>query len=136
MAMAALDLGAARIGVAVCDDLGIAVRGIGVVQRKGGVSDLEAIRRLLAPHGVSRIVCGLPLNMDGTEGPEADRARTFGERLGRHLGLPVDYCDERLSSFEAEDRLRRRGLSPKRRRALVDQVAAEVILRSYLDRRP
>lgn len=135
MGLAALDLGDARIGVAVCDDLGMVVRGVGVVKRRGGMYDLEALGRMLGPHQVSRLVMGLPLNMDGTEGRQAAKARAFGERLGAHLGVPVDYWDERLSSFEAEDRLRARGLPAKRRRALVDQVAAEVILRSYLDRR-
>jgi putative Holliday junction resolvase len=135
MSLAALDLGDARIGVAISDDLGMSVRGIGVVRRHGGPQDLEALRRLLAPHEVSRVVIGLPLNMDGTEGRQAVRARAFGDRLATHLGLPIEFWDERLSSFEAEDRLRSRGVKASRRRALVDQVAAEVILRSYLDRR-
>lgn len=135
MSLAGLDLGDARIGVAISDDLGISVRGIGVVRRHGGSQDLEALRRLLAPHEVSRVVIGLPLNMDGTEGRQAVRARAFGDRLGTHLGLPVEFWDERLSSFEAEDRLRSRGVKPSRRRTLVDQVAAEVILRSYLEQR-
>ena len=95
---------------------------------------LEAIARLIAPHEVSRIVVGLPLNMDGSEGRQAARVRTFGERLHAHLALPVDYWDERLTTFEAENQLRSRGVRPARRRDLVDQVAAEVILRSYLER--
>jgi len=135
MGLAALDVGDARIGVAVSDDLGISVRGIGVVRRKGGGTDLAAIARMLAPHGVSRLVIGLPLNMDGTEGRQAIRVRAFGDRLAAHLGgLPVDFWDERLTTFEAESQLRSRGVRASRRRALVDQVAAEVILRSYLDR--
>ena len=132
--MAALDVGDARIGVAVADDLGISVRGVGVVTRKGGAYDLEAVARMLAGHGVSRVVVGLPLNMDGTEGRQAARVRAFGERLAGHLGMPVDYWDERLTTFEAEARLRSSGVKAARRRELIDQVAAEVILRSYLDR--
>jgi|SRR6187455_1571128 putative Holliday junction resolvase len=134
MGVAALDVGDARIGVAVADDLGISVRGVGVVSRKGGAYDLEAVGRMLAGHGVSRVVVGLPLNMDGTEGRQAARVRAFGERLANHLGLPIDYWDERLTTFEAEDRLRSSGVKAARRRELIDQVAAEVILRSYLDR--
>lgn len=134
MVVAALDVGDARIGVAVADDLGISVRGVGVVSRKGGAYDLEAVGRMLAGHGVSRVVVGLPLNMDGTEGRQAARVRAFGERLANHLGLPIDYWDERLTTFEAEDRLRSSGVKAARRRELIDQVAAEVILRSYLDR--
>ena len=134
MGLAALDVGDARIGVAVSDDLGVSVRGVGVVRRRGGKHDLEAIARLVAPHAVARVVVGLPLNMDGTEGRQAAKVRAFAGRLGIHLGLPIELWDERLSSFEAEDRLRGLGLTATRRRALVDQVAAEVILRSYLDR--
>jgi putative Holliday junction resolvase len=134
MGVAALDVGDARIGVAVSDDLGLSVRGIGVVQRRGGVHDLEGIARLLAPHEVSRVVVGLPLNMDGTEGRQAQRVRSFGDRVREHLGLPVDFWDERLTTFEAEERLRSRGVRAARRRDLVDQEAACVILRSYLDR--
>jgi len=136
MGFAALDVGDARIGVAVSDDLGVSVRGIGVVRRQGGSQDLAALARVLAPHEISRLVIGLPLNMDGTEGRQAIRVRAFGARLQTHLGLPIDYWDERLTTFEAEDQLRSRGVKAKRRRALIDQVAAEVILRSYLDRRP
>ncbi|HWP65122.1 MAG TPA: Holliday junction resolvase RuvX [Candidatus Limnocylindria bacterium] len=135
MGVAALDVGDARIGVAVADDLGVSVRGIGVLRRKGGRHDLAAIERLLAGHGVSRVVVGLPLNMDGSEGRQAARVRAFGERLARHLGMPVDYWDERLTTFEAESKLRAAGVSAARRRALIDQVAAEVILRAYLDHR-
>ena len=61
--------------------------------------------------------------------------RAFGDRLAAHLGLPLEFWDERLTTFEAEDQLRSRGVKARRRRALIDQVAAEVILRSYLDRR-
>jgi putative Holliday junction resolvase len=135
MGLAALDVGDVRIGVAVSDDLGVSVRGIGVVRRRGGAHDLQALAGLLAPHEVDRIVIGLPLNMDGTEGRQATRVRAFGERLRRHLRLPIDFWDERLTTFEAEDRLRRHGVRAARRRELVDQVAAEVILRSYLDGR-
>ena len=135
MGVAALDVGDARIGVAVADDLGVSVRGIGVVSRKGGAYDVTAVERMLAPHGVSRVVIGLPFNMDGTEGRQAARVRAFGARIAAHLGLPVDFWDERLTTFEAEDRLRSAGVTAARRKELIDQVAAEVILRSYLDHR-
>ena len=88
-----------------------------------------------ATQRVTGIVIGLPLNMDGTEGRQAARVRAFGERLREHLTLPIDFWDERLTTFEAQQRLRSRGVKASRRRALVDQVAAEVILRSYLDGR-
>ena len=132
MRLAALDVGDARIGVAVCDELGLTSRGIGVVARRGGTYDLEAVGRLLAPFRPMRIVVGLPLSMDGSEGPQARKVRTFGERLARHLGLDVAFWDERLTTVEAEEVMRETGVPRRKRRGQVDQVAATVILRSYL----
>jgi putative pre-16S rRNA nuclease len=132
MRIAALDVGDARIGVAVCDELGLTTRGIGVVRRQGGVRDLEAIARLLAPLEPERIVVGLPVNMDGTEGPQAAKVRRFADRLGEHLGTPIDLWDERLTTVEAEAIMRETGVQRHKRRGLVDQVAAAGILRSYL----
>lgn len=134
MRIAALDLGKARIGVAVCDELGLTVRGLGVVRRTGGRRDLEAIADLLRPLEPARLVVGLPLNMDGTEGPQAVWVRGFAEQIGTHLGLPVDLWDERLTTVEAEAALRAAGKHGARRRALVDQEAAAIILESYLAR--
>jgi len=134
MRLAALDVGDARIGLAVCDELGLTVRGVGVVHRVGGRRDLEAIAARLAAYEPARLVVGLPLNMDGTEGRQAARVRAFAERLGAHLGLPVELWDERLTTVEAERTLRAAKLSRTRRRALVDQEAAAIILESYLAR--
>ena len=132
MRIAALDVGDARVGVAISDELGLTTRGLGVVRWKGGVQDLEAIARLLAPYEPARLVVGLPLNMDGTEGPQAAKARRFGERLGAHTSLPVDFWDERLTTVEAEAVMRETGVARRKRRGQVDQVAAAGILRSYL----
>jgi len=132
--VAALDVGDARVGIAVSDELGLLASGIGVVRRVGGVRDLDAIGRLLEPHAPAHLVVGLPLNMDGSEGPQAAKTRRFAERVAAHLGLPLEFQDERLSSFEAEERLRAAGVASARRRALVDQTAAVVILEDYLAR--
>jgi len=135
MRIAALDVGDARIGVAICDELGLTTRGIGVVRRQGGVRDLEAIARLLAPYEPARVVVGLPLNMDGSEGPQAAKVRRFAARLAEHSGLAIEFWDERLTTVEAEDILRESGIAGRKRKALIDQVAAAGILRSYLARR-
>jgi len=135
MRTAALDLGDVRIGVAISDELGLTARGLGTVRRWGGTRDLEAVARLLAPWEPARVVVGLPLGMNGGEGRQAVRARAFAGRLAAHLGLPVAMWDERLTTVEAEERLRERGLRGARRRALVDQEAAAVILESWLQRR-
>jgi putative Holliday junction resolvase len=132
MRIAALDVGDARIGVAVSDELGLTVRGVGVVKRVGGRRDLEALARVLEPLAPGRLVVGLPLNMDGTEGPRATKTRAFGERAAAHLALPVEFWDERLTTFEAEQLLREAGVPPRRRRARIDAAAASVILRDYL----
>jgi putative holliday junction resolvase len=132
MRIAALDVGDARVGVAVSDELGLTAQGIGVVKRVGGQRDLERIATLLEPFAPARLVVGLPLNMDGTEGAQAAKTRTFGVRVAEHLALPVDFWDERLTSFEAEERLRAAGVSPRRRRGRIDQIAAAVILEDYL----
>ena len=134
MRIAALDVGDARIGVAVCDELGLTTRGVGVVRRQGGVRDLDAIARLLAPLAPEYIVVGLPVNMDGTEGPQASKVRRFAARLGRHIGLAIELWDERLTTVEAEALLRETGTARHKRRGMVDQVAAAGILRSYLAR--
>jgi len=134
MRVAALDVGDARVGVAVCDELGLTVRGAGIVRRVGGQRDLDALAAVLRPLEPERLVVGLPLNMDGSEGKQASRVRAFGERVAHHLGLPVDFWDERLTTVAAEETLREAGLSRDRRRALVDQEAAAIILESYLAR--
>jgi len=136
MRIAALDVGEARIGVAVSDELGMTAQGVGVVRRVGGARDLQAIAALLTPYGPERLVVGLPRNMNGSEGPEAARVRAFAARVAAHLGLPVDFWDERLTTVAAERTLLEADLSRRRRRALVDQVAATLILEGYLARRP
>jgi putative Holliday junction resolvase len=136
MRIAALDVGDARIGVAVCDELGLTTRGIGVVERRGGVKDLEAVARLIGPYAPARIIVGLPLNMDGSEGPQAAKVRRFADRLREHIGIPIELWDERLTTVEAEETLRATGTKRRGRRGLIDQVAAAGILRSYLASRP
>lgn len=135
MRIAALDVGDARIGVAISDELGLTTRGLGVVHRQGGSRDLEAIARLLSPYLPERVVVGLPLNMDGTEGTQAEKVRRFATRFGAHTGLVVELWDERLTTVEAEDVMRETGVARRKRRGQVDQVAAAGILRSYLARR-
>jgi putative Holliday junction resolvase len=136
MRIAALDVGDARIGVAVSDELGITAQGIGVVRRVGGRRDLEALATLLAPYSPERLVVGLPLNMNGSEGPQAVRVRAFAAQVGEHLGLPVEFWDERLTTVAAERSLLEADLSRRRRKELVDKVAATIILQGYLARRP
>jgi putative Holliday junction resolvase len=96
--------------------------------------DLAAIRELVEARQVERIVVGLPLHMDGRSGREAEAARAFAERLASELGLPVDTIDERWTTREAERALRATGRKGKKKRAVIDSVAAALLLRTYLER--
>ncbi len=129
-----IDLGRARIGLALADDVLRAARPLTAVQRRNEPADLAAIGDVARDYEVTRAVVGLPLNMDGTEGPSSRLARAFAPRLAAALGVPVELFDERLSTFEAEDRLRARGVSARDMKALVDAEAAAVILQGWLDR--
>jgi putative Holliday junction resolvase len=128
-----VDLGRARIGLALADDVLRTARPLRVVLRRGEEADLAAIAEAARDYEVERAILGLPLNMDGSEGASARLARAFAPRLEAALGVPVELFDERLSTFEAETRLRDRGFSAKDSRARVDAEAAAVILQGWLD---
>jgi len=129
-----VDLGRVRIGLALADDVLRTARPLLVVTRRDQAADLAAISEAAREYEVERVVLGLPLNMDGSEGPSARLARAFAPKLEAALGVPVELHDERLSTFEAEIRLRDQGFSAKDRRSRVDAEAAAVILQGWLDR--
>lgn len=135
MRIAALDVGDARIGVAVSDELGLTAQPLGTVHRVGGLRDLEALARLLAAYTLDRLVVGLPLDMAGREGTQATRVRSFATRAAEHLGVPVDFEDERWTTVQAERTLLDADVARRKRRQVVDRVAATIILQAYLDRR-
>jgi len=129
-----VDVGRAKIGLALADDVLRTARALRTLRRAGEARDLALIRKVAEEFEVARAVVGLPLHMDGSEGASARLARGFAGRLGAALGLPVEFHDERLSTFEAEDRLRRQGFSARDRKEVVDAEAAAVILQGWLDR--
>ncbi|HEX9052711.1 MAG TPA: Holliday junction resolvase RuvX [Anaeromyxobacter sp.] len=129
-----IDLGRVRIGLALADDVLRTARPLEVIARTTQAADLAAIAGAAREYEVDRVVLGLPLNMDGSEGPSARLARAFAPRLREALAVPVELFDERLSTFEAEIRLRDQGFSAKDRRSRVDAEAAAVILQGWLDR--
>lgn len=132
--MLGLDLGEARIGVAVSDpDRRMAIP-VGTV-RTGAPADLRAIAALLREHGATEIVVGLPLSMSGERGAAAAHAERFARVLGEHLGVPVHLQDERLTTVEADRRLADAGVRGRERRRAVDRTAATVILQAFLDTR-
>lgn len=127
-----LDLGDARIGVAISDDGRRMAVPLGTV-RTGAPQDLKAIADLLAEHGVTLVVVGHPLLMSGEAGERAHLAERFAEALRAILPVEVLLQDERLSTAEADRALREAGLSGRERRRTVDRSAATVILQAWLD---
>ena len=138
MQITGIDFGRKRIGLAISDGHG--AYPVAVIERRSLQRDLDAIRSWLVDREISLFVVGLPLNMDGTEGPSARAARAFAERVGSATGLPVEMFDERLTSIEAEERLRessgsRTSNRAARKKAARDAVAAAVILEGWLESR-
>lgn len=129
----ALDVGDATIGVAAADELRISVNPIRTIRRSNSIkTDLREVESLLAELDAGEVVVGLPLSFDDTEGPQAKKVRDFYERLSRRLRIPVVLWDERFSTAEAEEMLLEADISRARRREVIDQAAAIVILQSYL----
>ena len=129
-----LDLGERRVGVAVCDSAGTVATPVETLVRRGDAeADLRAIADQVREWQVEIVVVGLPLSLDGTEGPAATAARTEIDRLGRLLSVPVVSYDERLTTVIAERSLMEQQMKGPRRRGVVDQVAAAVILQSWID---
>jgi putative Holliday junction resolvase len=129
-----LDVGRATIGLALADDVLRTARALRTIRRGGEARDLAELRKAVEEYEVDRAVVGLPFHMNGTEGASARVARALAEKIEPALGIPVELFDERLSTFEAESRLRERGVSARRQKALVDAEAAAVILQGWLDR--
>lgn len=131
MRVMGVDHGARRIGIALADsETGMAFARPAV--RAKGDSAVRLVAELARAEGAERIVVGLPLNMDGSEGPQAFAARSFGEQLAG-IGLQVVYVDERLTSFEARQRMAETGRRPSRQSGELDSAAATLILQQYLD---
>jgi len=129
-----LDLGEKRIGVALSDSAGTMATPYEVVQRSGSrARDHAMIARLAEEAGAEVVVVGLPLSLDGTKGPAAVGVEAEVAELKEHVPLPFELWDERLSTVEATRRLDAAGVRGRKRRHVVDQVAATVILQSWLD---
>ena len=147
MRILGLDVGERRIGVAAADSEMRVALPVGVVERTETAADAAAIARLIEEQKAEALVLGLPISLNGSLGPQAQVVRAFGDQLCARLGLPVEYWDERLSTVEAQRRLRppanrgkqsRGSRSTKGRQApagRLDALAAAIILQSYLDRR-
>ncbi len=129
-----LDLGAKTIGLALSDRTLIVASPHSTIRRAKFTADAEALRRLVEQHGVGGLVIGLPVNMDGSEGPRCQSARQFATNLLERFDIPIAFWDERLSTAAVTRTLLEADVSRKRRSEVVDKMAAAYILQGALDR--
>ena len=134
MRVLGLDVGSRTIGVAVSDELGMAAHGVTTLQRRGTYKDVAQVQELVRKYQAERIVVGMPYELDGSPGPRAVRVRVFFDALAG-AGLQVEEWDERYSTVEAEATLLEANVSRARRKEVIDQMAAQVILQGWLDAR-
>jgi putative Holliday junction resolvase len=131
----ALDVGDARIGVALSDETGTLASGLPTLRAIGPRRDAQAVAALVREHGVGEVVVGLPLRLDGSLGSRGEQVLGFVERLRRVLQIPVVTRDERLTSVAAAERLAEAGVKRRDRKGRIDQAAAALILQEHLDAR-
>lgn len=136
MRILGIDLGDKKIGLALSDPLGWTAQGLGVITSKGSINaDIATINEYVKHYEVEKIIIGLPLNMDGSSGPHAEKARAFAEQLSHKLNIPVEMIDERLTTVAAEKLLLEADLSRAKRKKVIDKMAAVLILQIYLDQK-
>jgi putative Holliday junction resolvase len=134
MRILAIDYGEKRIGLAVSDEMGITARGISVIVRKSKRADLDAIAAVISEYGAGAIVVGYPLRLDGSAGIQCGKVDRFIASLREIISVPVIAWDETLSTKEAEELMREAGVKRKKKRGMVDRIAAAVILQDYLNK--
>lgn len=129
----AIDLGGKRTGIAIGDDATRIVTPARVIEHPPGELLRNEIVKEIDRHGPDEVIIGLPLNMDGTEGPQAKSAREFSETIAARIEQPIRFQDERLTSYEADQRLARSGKTHREKKDMRDALAAAAILNDYLD---
>lgn len=134
MRIMALDVGDKKIGVALSDPLKITSQGLETYIRKDNDEDYKYFAELIKNNSVEILVAGLPKNMNGTEGPQAEKVKEFINKLKQYTDVRVDFADERLTTMEAEKMLISGDVSRKNRKKVIDKVAANLILQNYLQR--
>jgi putative holliday junction resolvase len=130
-----LDVGGKRIGVAGCDGLGLMATGITTIVRSSFDRDIAQLAEIICDRQVEILVLGLPYTMDGAIGSQAKQVQKFGRRITTVLGLPIEYVDERLTSYAAEQMMIANKISVSQNKATIDRIAAAVILQQWLDER-
>lgn len=135
MVVLAVDYGDVRTGVAVCDYMELLASPVAVFRETYAPKLASLILNAAQQHGAAEIVLGLPRNMDGSEGPRAEKCRDFAALLEQTCGVPVRLWDERLTTVRAHQALNQTNTRGKKRKAVVDAVAAVMILQDYIDYR-
>jgi putative Holliday junction resolvase len=130
-----LDVGSKRIGVAGCDGLGMMATGITTIWRSSFQNDMEQLAEIIDDRQVEMLVIGLPYTMDGNIGSQAKQVQKFARRVATVIELPIEYVDERLTSYAAEQMMIEAKISVCRNKATIDRIAAAVILQQWLDAR-
>lgn len=130
-----LDLGRKRIGVAGCDGTGLIATGLMTLECKSFDAVVAQLQSIVQERQVQVLVVGLPYTMAGSVGFQARQVQKFAQRLAKALNLPLEYVDERLTSFQAEQLLQAENISPSRNKGLIDRKAASLILQQWLDER-
>ena len=130
----ALDVGSRTIGIACSDALLMTAQGIETIRRTSLENDFNRLRELISEYEVHELVVGMPKNMNGTKGDRAEKTEEFVEKMKTVIDLPVTFWDERLSTVMAERQLIAADVSRKKRKGVIDKMAAVVILQGYLDR--
>lgn len=133
MRVMGLDIGDKRIGIAVSDEMGLTCQPIATLTRQGLQNDLQSLREHIDARQISQIVAGLPRNMNGTYGPQAEKVKEFANALREISKVPVTFWDERLTTLEANRTLIAGNVSRQKRKNVVDKIAAVLILQGYLD---
>lgn len=135
MRILGLDVGTKYIGVALSDEMGWTAQALTTIERKGIRQDFDAIKILVEDHGVEEVVVGLPIQMDGQLGIQAKKMIVFSQKLHSVLKIPVFHWDERLSTKAAMRPLLEADMSRKKRKKVIDKMAASFILQGYIDRK-
>lgn len=130
-----LDIGRKRIGVAGCDGTGLIATGLMTLERRSFQEDVNRLQELVNQRRVQVLVVGMPYTMSGELGFQAKQVERLAARLSHALELPVEFVDERLTSFQAEQLLIAENQSPSRNRGAIDRKAAAIILQQWLDQR-
>jgi putative Holliday junction resolvase len=131
-----LDFGGKTCGVAVTDALGITVTGVEVIRRNSPKKLRQTLARIVElseEYEVSKIILGFPVNLDGSQGDRVEKTREFKELLEKRVDIPIEFHDERLTTVEAYEVMDENGVDKRSQREIVDMVAAEIILQSYLN---